>query len=99
MYVHPFSLKGDLFVPLEFDTEWEEAESLPGDSDDDSTSPFNEIYNNRNSNVSGTVKGTKQAATVLKKSFDFDSEIVTLLGGNLIFFYYFNKLLFFFFIH
>ena len=82
MHVHLF--QGDLYVPLEFDTEWEEAESLPGDSDDDSVSAYDESFNNRNNYISGTIKGTKQAATVLKKSFDFDSGLVTLLGQNLI---------------
>ena len=82
MHAHLF--QGDLYVPLEFDTEWEEAESLPGDSDDDSVSAYDESFINRNNYISGTIKGTKQAATVLKKSFDFDSGLVTLLGQNLI---------------
>ena len=78
--------QGDLYVPLEFDTEWEAAESLPGDSDDDSTSPSaEENSRGRDSNYhTYSGKGNKQHATVLRKSFHFDSGLVSLLGTNII---------------
>lgn len=67
--------EGDLYVPLEFDTEWDIAENVPGDSDFDSDGSDREESSGR---------GRKKSSThILKKEFTIEKGIKDLLGENM----------------
>ena len=63
---------GDLYVPLEFDTEWDIAENVPGDSDMDSDGTDREESSGR---------GRKKSSMhILKKEFTIEKGFKDLLG-------------------